>query len=888
MDYCLMGERMERKLFYILLLVALGITGAVNTMANWNIEVSGEGLLDVYSNTGSPIRYGDYIIIPTDDLLVMDISDPIHPEHVSIISELDVSDIYALVNDLLYIRIRSHETSSYELFVYDISDIVNPVLLGSNPDHGDWLYATVGNGYLFTSIRDENICTIYDTQNSPLDPEAVASITVDDEVIAITCDRDILAIQTHDGIIFYSIVDPLHPEYLSTIIMYIQSLNETMVFNDTIIYFLNIDHFYTIDFSDPTNPEIILDQYLGHPAVTFAMAGDFIVITTPVYDTQIIDISTPLEPQFVSTLPVLKYYPFAVSDTPSLFYVFRGKDTWIDIVEASPEPHVVDSIDHDGWILNMSAYNDVAYSRRVMGNDQRTGMFISDYRESNTPEEILLFQNKVLYDVITMNNYLITHEKEINEITTSIGIYDVNNPYEPVELSRINVDHLAEMRLTDHYLFVDHTPLVYNIEDPENPIRLYGIRNEDLYQIEGTTVIERKAGEWNRLIRYRLDNGLTALDTTYCTGISELLLDDDLLIVKDENNTTLFLKMIDLSHPIKMIQGPELQISLEGRLSNLRDYKLSDDHLYLLFDSGLLQVYEVANGLADPVLAGEYDLNPNGLDISICGTKAYAISSNNVYQLDLSELLEFNAQPDIAIRLQVLNSPPVIPPSGGDIEFNAYVTNSLENSQLVQGWITITAPDNSTLTGSPINFTLQPGELAGRNGISLNVPPESESGLYTVTANLGVYPDQVVAEANFQFYKSAGQLSVSFASGLIEWAIIGWSFDDDVEHLRQSTISGDYIAAPDPVLPDEFALNAYPNPFNERATISLSLPETGEVRVQVYDVTGRLVTTLRDGVLNAGVHRLEWDATGQASGVYFLSVTHTDGEQTVRKLALVR
>ena len=61
----------------------------------------------------------------------------------------------------------------------------------------------------------------------------------------------------------------------------------------------------------------------------------------------------------------------------------------------------------------------------------------------------------------------------------------------------------------------------------------------------------------------------------------------------------------------------------------------------------------------------------------------------------------------------------------------------------------------------------------------------------------------------------------------------------------------------------------YPNPFNPRTTIQYGLPAPGEVRLTVYDVVGREVAVLVEGVVDAGVHQIDFDAGLLPSGVYF-------------------
>lgn len=78
-----------------------------------------------------------------------------------------------------------------------------------------------------------------------------------------------------------------------------------------------------------------------------------------------------------------------------------------------------------------------------------------------------------------------------------------------------------------------------------------------------------------------------------------------------------------------------------------------------------------------------------------------------------------------------------------------------------------------------------------------------------------------------------------------------------------------------PALPQTFGLHQnYPNPFNNATQITYELPRPTQVRIDVYNVVGQLVTTLLDAVEPAGVHSVSWngaDGAGNpvASGVYF-------------------
>ena len=83
-----------------------------------------------------------------------------------------------------------------------------------------------------------------------------------------------------------------------------------------------------------------------------------------------------------------------------------------------------------------------------------------------------------------------------------------------------------------------------------------------------------------------------------------------------------------------------------------------------------------------------------------------------------------------------------------------------------------------------------------------------------------------------------------------------------------------------------------PNPFNPRTTIGFSLPRSEQVRIDIYDLVGRLVRRLVDRPMEAGRHQIVWngwDDRGRtvASGVYFYQMTA--GKQSpAKKMILLR
>jgi hypothetical protein len=73
-----------------------------------------------------------------------------------------------------------------------------------------------------------------------------------------------------------------------------------------------------------------------------------------------------------------------------------------------------------------------------------------------------------------------------------------------------------------------------------------------------------------------------------------------------------------------------------------------------------------------------------------------------------------------------------------------------------------------------------------------------------------------------------------------------------------------------------------PNPFNPSTTIGFTLPKTGMVAVEVYNVSGQKVETLANARMNSGAHTVVWNAAKQAAGVYFCTVRSGNYSRTVK------
>jgi hypothetical protein len=79
----------------------------------------------------------------------------------------------------------------------------------------------------------------------------------------------------------------------------------------------------------------------------------------------------------------------------------------------------------------------------------------------------------------------------------------------------------------------------------------------------------------------------------------------------------------------------------------------------------------------------------------------------------------------------------------------------------------------------------------------------------------------------------------------------------------------------------------YPNPFNPTTSFRYQLPEIGHVTITVHDLLGRLVAVLQDGIVQAGTHTINFDASYLSSGVYIYQLKTEDVILT-RKFILLK
>jgi hypothetical protein len=119
------------------------------------------------------------------------------------------------------------------------------------------------------------------------------------------------------------------------------------------------------------------------------------------------------------------------------------------------------------------------------------------------------------------------------------------------------------------------------------------------------------------------------------------------------------------------------------------------------------------------------------------------------------------------------------------------------------------------------------------------------------------------------------------SSGVYKYRLKQIDFDGTFEYSNEIRIEVDFT-------PKEFVLNQnYPNPFNPVTLIKWQQPVQSHVLIKVYDILGNEIAVLVNEEKPAGNYSVNFDASANASGVYFYSITGS-GFNQVKKMILAK
>ena len=112
--------------------------------------------------------------------------------------------------------------------------------------------------------------------------------------------------------------------------------------------------------------------------------------------------------------------------------------------------------------------------------------------------------------------------------------------------------------------------------------------------------------------------------------------------------------------------------------------------------------------------------------------------------------------------------------------------------------------------------------------------------------------------------------------------VVNGRYENNEDKIKTNSVGKNNI------LPLEYQLNQnYPNPFNSKTNIKYQIPNTGIVKIIIYDLLGREVKTLVNEYKQPGTYQVSFNAEGLSSGIYFYRMRSGDFTET-KKLVLIK
>lgn len=221
------------------------------------------------------------------------------------------------------------------------------------------------------------------------------------------------------------------------------------------------------------------------------------------------------------------------------------------------------------------------------------------------------------------------------------------------------------------------------------------------------------------------------------------------------------------------------------------------------------------------------------------------------------------------------------------------------NTRTTDVGVTFSGPDTVT-QGQTAMFTLTVSK-ASKTGAGLDVATRNGT-LGVVSANTHISNGELVHSMNLpmtggtitiQFNYTApnsGNIDTLWATGLATNSDNSTSGDDWnwAANKRIIVRSPSGIKNISGEVPGKYSLSQnYPNPFNPSTKIRFSIPQNSEVKLSVFDMSGKEVGVPVNGALTAGVYEADWHPVNLSSGIYFYTLK-TGSFTDTKKMILLK
>ncbi len=255
------------------------------------------------------------------------------------------------------------------------------------------------------------------------------------------------------------------------------------------------------------------------------------------------------------------------------------------------------------------------------------------------------------------------------------------------------------------------------------------------------------------------------------------------------------------------------------------------------------------------VLAASYSGNPNPQ----IGQAVYMYDQSSTEDLETTQYrLTLTADTSLA--------------DGNTLYYNYSFTLAEDSEDELYAWYKIVTPDFEVIMQSPVDVLgARAGNYEGSGSVRLDRTLFTDGGLCRFFVSVGR-----------RVYDETTDPPVSMLHGEVtECVKFAIRESQEMASAVETAVSAE--------LPTRYGISrVYPNPFNPVSTFTVALPEASMLNVNVYNISGQLVTTIAEGVFSAGWHEFAFNGRALASGMYFIRASVPGKLNEVRKLTLLR
>src|SRR3989339_876976 len=220
----------------------------------------------------------------------------------------------------------------------------------------------------------------------------------------------------------------------------------------------------------------------------------------------------------------------------------------------------------------------------------------------------------------------------------------------------------------------------------------------------------------------------------------------------------------------------------------------------------------------------------------------------------------------IAAEVDAVNhlaAPMVCPPTYACVFWDQSVSSPFSNN----GWVRyMRIPSGNRLTIATLSLD------RGGKGIPYSAEVEAACGIesYTYAFVSGNLPDGITLAADGEI----SGIPTDTGRFIFSVKVTDSNFDTASKTLSLRIVSDLSVDIQNAELAKEYGnlLFCHPNPFSSMTSIKYEVSNKSKIKIQIYNISGKLVKTAVDGVMEKGRYSIVWQTKGIASGIYFIKL----------------